>query len=446
MAKAKTVYACSACGARSAVWKGQCPSCQEWNTLQELEEPRRAASRSGSGGRRNLAVPVSLTDLSFQASPLFSGGLPELDELLGGGLPAGGTVLAAGEPGIGKSTLLLQLVGAVAARGGKAVYFSAEEGLPQLAARANRLGVNRPELKALASTNADDAMACLHRGEADLLVVDSVQTVASPSLEGLPGSPSQVRTVASELSEAARAAGACLILVGHVTKEGSIAGPKLLEHMVDTVLSLEGDRKDVYRVLRVVKNRFGPAQEILVFTMTGQGMEPVQDPATLFLTDRDPKLSGTAAVMAVDGGKAFGIEAQALVSRSWLPSPRRTGLGFDVNRLHLLLAVIEKRLQMNLAESDVYAKIGGGLRMADPGLDLGLVAALLSSFYDAPLPERAVCWGEVDLNGRVRPVAGQDVRLKQAQKLGMTPVCAPGTASLDDLRRQLFGKGGTSTS
>ncbi len=371
-----------------------------------------------------------------------------LDRFLGTGLVKGGALLLGGAPGIGKSTLLLQLAGSLAAQGRTCVYLSGEESLSQIRLRAERLGLLHDSLLALSTSSGADALHVLEGGQADLVILDSVQTVHAPGVDGLPGSVSQVRAVAGECIEAARKSETALILVGHVTKDGQIAGPKLLEHMVDTVLSLEGDRQQTYRLLRVLKNRFGPCEDVLVYAMGGRGMELVHDPSTLFLGARNPELSGTALCMALDGQRPFAVEVQALASRSYLAIPRRTALGVDANRLHLLLAVLEKRLQLRLTEMDIYSKLGGGLRLQDPGMDLAMVAAILSSFYDRPLPERSIFWGEVDLNGQVRPVAGQDVRLRQSQRLGYTPICcqaedeqgnARGVDTLHALQRMLFG-------
>lgn len=308
--------------------------------------------------------------------------------------------------------------------------------------RAERLGLLGPGLLAISTNKVEDALSILDGPEPpELLIVDSVQTLASPLVDGIPGSVSQVRAVSGELVEKTKKTGTTLILVGHVTKDGQIAGPKLLEHMVDTVLYLEGDRKHFSRILRVLKNRFGPSDELVVFTMKEQGLEVVDDPATFFLGTRDPSLSGTAMAMAVDGQRPFAVEVQALVSKSFLSIPRRTALGFDTNRLNLLLAVLEKRLRLNLGGYDIYAKISGGLATRDPGLDLAVISAILSSFYDQPLPESSVFWGEIDLNGQVRPVAAHDIRLKQAGRLGHDPVCHPGTCStLANLQQLLFGK------
>lgn len=425
--KTKEIYHCSSCGASTPQWRGQCPRCGEWNTLEAKivhkdQERRRAASPHASG-----AKILPLREVSEEREEPFATGMPQLDRILGNGLVPGAALLIGGEPGIGKSTLLLQVAGAVAHAGRRVLYLSGEETLAQLKARAERLEALAENLTAVSTSRLDDVLPALEDSPPpDLLIVDSVQTLTSVRAEGIPGSVSQVRAVATELIEVCKRVGTTLLLVGHVTKDGQLAGPKLLEHMVDTVISLEGDRRQMFRMLRVFKNRFGPNQELLVFEMAQQGMCVVDDPSTYFLGARNPELSGTAVVMAVDGQRPFAVEVQALVSRSYLSIPRRTGLGFDVNRLHLLLAVLEKRLRLNFGQVDIYAKVGGGMRVQDPGMDLALVAAVLSSFYDIPLPERCVLWGEVDLNGQVRPVAGHDVRLSQARRLGYSPIYCPG--------------------
>lgn len=446
MAKIREVYRCTACGAQSAQWQGQCPRCREWNTLELIRmapEPRRSSPQNSAG----TAGIIPLMEVSGQEHATFGTGLEALDRILGHGFMPGAAIVVSGEPGIGKSTLLLQLAGAVARAGKTVLYVSGEESLLQIKARAERLGVLQDTLLALATSRVEDVFPILENSTAPaLLIVDSVQTLASDNAEGLPGNVSQVRAVATELVERCRRASTALVLVGHVTKDGTLAGPRLLEHLVDTVISLEGDRREIFRMLRVLKNRFGPNQELLIFRMERSGLQIVEDPSTFFLGARDTSLSGTAVVMAVDGQRPFAVEIQALATRSYLSIPRRTGLGFDVNRLHLLLAVLEKRLRLNFGQVDIYAKIGGGMRLQEPGLDLALVASLLSSFYDIPLPERCVLWGEVDLNGQIRPVSGQDIRMKQAQRLGYTPILCPetpkhrGLATVSDLQRALFKK------
>jgi len=438
--KTKEAYRCADCGAQSLRWQGQCPSCKEWNTLEPVTVTKTKAKPVGAAASKD--TPRQLHELEAENLTARTSGMGSLDELLGSGLVPGAAILVGGEPGIGKSTLLLQLAGSQAKLGHTAVYLSGEESLAQLKTRAERLDQLVPNLLAIASNKVEDALAVLDQPQPpELLIVDSVQTLASPMAEGIPGSVSQVRAVSAELVEKTKKTGTTLILVGHVTKDGQIAGPKLLEHMVDTVLYLEGDRKHFSRILRVLKNRFGPSDELIVFTMKEQGLEVVADPATFFLGARDPSLSGTAMALAVDGQRPFAVEVQALVSKSFLTIPRRTALGFDTNRLNLLLAVLEKRLRLNLGGYDIYAKITGGLASRDPGLDLAVISAVMSSFYDQPLPESSVFWGEVDLNGQVRPVAAHDVRLKQAGRLGHEPTCHSATCpTLADLQRLLFGK------
>lgn len=367
----------------------------------------------------------------------------ELDAILGGGLVPGATILVGGEPGVGKSTLLLQVAGGVAALGKRVLYASGEEALPQIKRRAERLGVLYPDLLAMATSNVEDVTDAVRNGRPALLVADSVQTFASPSEEGLPGNVTQVKAAAAALSEACREAGSALALVGHVTKDGVIAGPRLLEHMVDAVISLEGDRRQTFRMLRVLKNRFGPNDDTLVFRMRQSGMEIIEDPSTFFLEARDPALPGAALAMAADGRRPLVVEVQALVARSYLSIPRRAAIGFDGARLNVLLAALEKRLKLNFSQTDIYAKVGGGIKLTDPGLDLALVAAILSSYYDLALPEKAVFWGEVDLNGQIRPAAAHERRLSQAKKLGFKPVYCPGqggVATAAELQRTLFKK------
>ena len=425
-------------------WRGQCPNCHEWNTLQAAVQPK-----SAPGGNRSRpsmdssSRPIALRDVEDAGHAPYGSGLKALDRVLGKGLVPGAAILVGGEPGIGKSTLLLQVAGLVAAQGRRVLYASGEESLPQIKGRAERLGMLDHNLMAIATSRVEDVLEAANAAPPALLVVDSVQTLTSLEADGLPGNVSQVRAVATTLLEACRRLSCTLILVGHVTKDGVLAGPRLLEHMVDTVISLEGDRRQMFRLLRVFKNRFGPNEELLVFRMEATGMQIVDDPSTFFLGQRDPSLSGTAVVMAVDGQCPLAVEVQALVSRTFLSIPRRAALGFDVARLHLLLAVLEKRLKLNFGQVDIYAKVGGGMKLSEPGLDLALVAAVLSSYYDVPLPEKSVLWGEVDLNGQVRPVSAQDLRLTQARRLGFDPIVHPaaeqgGISTIAALQQKLF--------
>lgn len=424
MPKIRKIFKCSACGAQASQWMGQCPHCREWNTLEEVQTGALNKERTRTGRYEDKAIILSEADDS--AFSPFTSGLKGLDRILGHGLVPGSSILVGGEPGIGKSTLLLQVCGSVADSGKKVLYASGEESLPQIKARAERLKALSPNLLALSSTRVEDVLDSLESDPPALLIADSVQTMASSDAEGLPGNVSQVKAVATALTETCRKIGTCLVLVGHVTKDGNLAGPRMLEHMVDTVISIEGDRRQMFRLLRVFKNRFGPNEELLVFHMQSKGLELVDDPSTFFLEARDSSLSGTALVMAMEGHRPLVVEVQALVSRTFLNIPRRSALGFDVNRLHLLLAVMEKRLKLNFAQVDIYAKVGGGIKLTEPGLDLALEAAILSSYYDIPLPEKSIFWGEVDLNGQIRPVSGHRQRLSQAKRLGFSPIiCSP---------------------
>jgi DNA repair protein RadA/Sms len=446
VAKKKSVYVCGECGAQAATWQGQCPRCRQWNTLAERQA---APARSASAPRAAVRAPQPLSRVEppdYTGGPSRSTGLTALDELLGPGLVPGAALLLGGEPGIGKSTILLQIAGLVAASGRSVLYVSGEESLEQLAGRARRLDATSDELLALASTETAEIRSALAANPApELVVVDSIQTMRAEGAEGAAGSVAQVRAAASELIEAVKATQATLILVGHVTKEGQIAGPKLLEHMVDTVLYLEGDRRHMFRILRVLKNRFGPTSDLMVMTMAERGLEVVEDAATFFLGERDENLPGAAVCMAMDGQRPFAVEVQALAAETHLGIPRRTALGLDAGRLNLMLAVMEKHLRLNLGQYDVYVKLGGGLKMIDPGLDLAMAAAVLSSFYEKPAPAGAVFWGEIDLNGRIRPVANRETRRKQATRLGHKPILqpktdasAPGVGTLAELCELIF--------
>lgn len=335
MVKSREVYRCRQCGAQTPQWRGQCPTCHAWNTLEaELVSASSSSARHSVPRRSARAQPLGR--VSDEGHTPYGTGLEALDRVLGKGFVPGAAILVGGEPGIGKSTLLLQVAGSVARNGRVTLYASGEESLPQIRSRAERLGVLHDNLLALSTSRVQDIFPLLEEDRAPaLLIVDSVQTLASDEAEGLPGNVSQVRAVATELVERCKKSNTTLLLVGHVTKDGTLAGPRLLEHLVDTVISLEGERREMFRMLRVLKNRFGPNQELLVFQMEQQGLRVVEDPSTYFLGARDAGLSGTAVVMAVEGQRPFAVEMQALATKSYLSIPRRTGLGFDVNRLHL---------------------------------------------------------------------------------------------------------------
>ncbi len=441
MKKIKEVYICSECQKQYSQWQGQCSNCQSWNTLEAVTQSAQSNKKLSS---EPLRKPQILSQVPSEEAQVFSSGIAALDEILGKGLVPGAALLVGGEPGIGKSTLLLQLAGAVARANKNVLYVSGEETLLQVKSRGERLKVLHDNLLALATNSTSDILPLLERESAPhLLIVDSVQTLLSEDAPGLAGNVSQVKAVATELIEKCKKNNIVLVLVGHVTKENTLAGPRLLEHSVDTVISLEGDRRQGLRLFRILKNRFGPNHELLVFQMQEEGLAIVEDPSTLFLEARNAELSGTAMVMALDSHRPIVVEVQALVAPSFLSIPRRTALGFDLNRLNLLLAVLEKRLKLNFSQVDIYAKLGGGIKLQDPGIDLALVAAILSSYYDKALPEKAVFWGEVDLNGQIRPTQGQDIRKNQAEKLGYKPIVYPNAqknknTTLADFQTYLF--------
>lgn len=417
-------------------WYGQCPQCGAWNSLQAVPESRSGAYGPGQG--QSSPIVVSSLDAALKTAYIPSGN-QEIDEFFGGGLVKGGVYLLGGEPGIGKSTWLMQLSSFLARQGLKSVYISGEESLEQIQTRANRVLAREQGLFFAYSTRLEEIFSVLDQGY-EFAVIDSVQTIAASDVESGPGSVSQVREVASRLINLAKEKGLILFLIGHVTKDGLLAGPKLLEHMVDSVLYFEGDREYLFRLLRIVKNRYGPANEILVLEMGARGLSIVADPCTFFLEDAGQNASGQALTLTLEGQKVLAVEVQALVNQSFLAMPRRVALGVDQNRLNLLLAVLEKRLNLNLRDKDVYVKIGSGLQIKEPAIDLALCAAILSSFYDLILPKGSVFWGEVDLNGQIRSVVGQELRLKQAKRLGYAPIFypQPSLSSLTDISKILL--------
>ncbi len=420
-------YICTNCGASFVRWQGQCTRCGQWGTLEEVREEK-THKRSPLGGEEKRAYSIS--EIEQDTLLILSSGSSSVDSFLGRGLVAGSILLLGGEPGVGKSTFLLQLVGGFLGQGHRALYVSGEESLPQLKDRAQRLGITSPYLLLMNTSSLGDVIEEMRKSPSPhLVVVDSIQTMRAPHIQGMCGGVAQMRECASSLYEEAKTTNTVLILVSHITKEGYIAGPKLLEHMVDVVLYMEGDRLTPLRVLKIEKNRFGPSGNILLLEMGERGLRIVNDPSTFFLRTRDSSSSGSALAMVMEGERPFVIEVQALVAPSRLSSPRRTSLGIDVNRLHLLLAILEKRLGIGLSNMDVYVKVGAGIKIGEPGMDLGLCAALLSSYLDRPLPSGALLWGEVDLNGQVRSVRGEEKRLSQALSLGFYPIICPPPAS-----------------
>ncbi|WP_095010901.1 DNA repair protein RadA [Tsuneonella mangrovi] len=421
MAKVKKRYVCQACGSVSHRWQGQCPDCAEWNTLSE-DAPATVFSQKhdlSSGGR-----PVMFEALDAPSEPLVRRptGLAEFDRALGGGLVPGSAVLMGGDPGIGKSTLLLQSAATVARTGAQAVYVSGEEAAGQVRLRASRLGLADAPIRLAAATSVRDILTTLAQGEPPaLLVIDSIQTMHSDTIEGAPGTVSQVRGCAFELIRYAKENGVALVLVGHVTKDGTIAGPRVLEHMVDVVMSFEGERSHQYRILRALKNRFGAVDEIGVFAMAGDGLEEVANPSMLFLSGREEPLAGSAVFPALEGTRPVLVEIQALIVRLQSgATPRRAVVGWDNGRLAMLLAVLESRCGLNFSSAEVYLNVAGGYRLSDPAADVAVAAALVSALADKPLDRNAVWFGEVSLAGEIRPVAHGGLRLREATKLGFS--------------------------
>ncbi len=435
MAKApKTQFVCQACGATAPRWAGKCGNCGEWNSLvEEATAAGLATPGSGlSGGNKGRAVKLESLKGETRDVPRLLAGIDELDRVTGGGLVPGSALLIGGEPGIGKSTLLLQVAAAVASSGGRTVYFSGEEAVAQVRLRAERLGLAETPVELAAETNLANILATLSEGRpADVVIIDSIQTLWADALEAAPGTVSQVRAATQSLIRYAKHAGSALILVGHVTKEGAIAGPKVIEHMVDAVLYFEGERGHAFRILRTVKNRFGPTNEIGVFEMATEGLREVANPSELFLGDRDGTAPGAAVFAGMEGTRPLLVEIQALVAPSPLGTPRRAVLGWDSNRLNMLLAVLDARCGVSLAQCDVYLNVAGGLRINEPAADLAAAAALLSSFSGVPLDNDRVFFGEISLSGAVRAAGHTPARLKEAEKLGFARAIVPAQGEYD---------------
>ena len=429
MAKTKTRFVCQACGGISHRWQGQCADCAEWNTLVE-DRPVTAFSQKHdlSGGGR--AFEFVALDKATEALVRRPTGLAEFDRALGGGLVPGSAVLMGGDPGIGKSTLLLQAAAEIARAGGQAIYISGEEAAGQVRMRAGRLGLADAPIQLASVTSVRDILTTLNgMPPPALLVIDSIQTMHSDQIEGAPGTVSQVRGCAFELIRYAKENGVALVLVGHVTKDGSIAGPRVLEHMVDVVMSFEGERSHQYRILRALKNRFGAVDEIGVFAMAGAGLEEVANPSTLFLSGNSEPMAGSAVFPALEGTRPVLVEIQALIVRlqSGAP-PRRAEVGWDSGRRAMLLAVLEARCGLSFSSAEVYLNVAGGYRLADPGADLAGAAALVSALADIPLPAQAVWFGEISLAGEVRPGAHGGLRMREAAKLGFLQGFGPDEA------------------
>jgi DNA repair protein RadA/Sms len=430
MAKSSRAFVCQACGAVTARWSGKCASCGEWNSTIEEQAPSGSPALVAiRGGKGRLATFETLAAATIDA-PRLRTGMTELDRVLGGGLVPGSAVLVGGDPGIGKSTLLLQAAAKLAETGARVVYLSGEEAPAQVRMRATRLGLAQSPVALGTETNLANIVATLGSTVPPVLVIiDSVQTLWSESVEAAPGTITQLRGCASALISHAKGSGSTLVLVGHVTKDGQIAGPKVIEHMVDTVLYFEGLSGHQFRVLRAVKNRFGPTDEIGVFEMRHDGLKEVENPSALFLSDRDRDAPGTAVFAGMEGTRPILVEIQALVAPSLLGTPRRAVVGWDPNRLAMLLAVLEARCGVRLGSHDVYLNVAGGLRLQEPAADLAAAAALISSLTGKPAPEDNVYFGEVSLTGAVRTVGHMDQRLKEAAKLGFARAVVPAAAA-----------------
>lgn len=435
MAKAQKRYVCQSCGSVSSRWQGQCTDCSGWNTLVEeaaaVVTPFQAKHNLQGGGR---AIALFGLDAEVTLPPRLASGIAELDRALGGGFVEGSATLIGGDPGIGKSTLLLQAAALMARAGVSVAYVSGEEAADQVRLRARRLGLADAPVQLAAATSVRDILTTLGQAAPPaLLVIDSIQTMHSDLIEGAPGTVSQVRASAQELIRFAKERGTALVLVGHVTKDGTIAGPRVLEHMVDTVLSFEGERSHQYRILRAIKNRFGPTDEIGVFAMVGDGLSEVANPSALFLTQRDESVAGAIVFPALEGTRPVLVEIQALVVRlASGATPRRAVVGWDSGRLAMILAVLEARCGLSFSTCEVYLNVAGGYRIQDPAADLAVAAALVSALSERPVAADSVAFGEVALSGELRPVAHVPLRLKEAGKLGFARALLPSAAGQGD--------------
>lgn len=424
MAKGKAnLFFCKECGFESSKWLGQCPGCRQWNTF--VEEPAKPKNSVVPKTGIEALAPMRLDEISTNEEERVTTGIQELDRVLGGGIVGGSLILVGGDPGIGKSTLLLQACKNLTESGHKVLYISGEESLKQIKMRANRMGSFQGELLLLSETNLDRIQNVITEQKPEMVVIDSIQTMYREEVSSAPGSVSQVRESTNVLMQLAKGYGISIFLVGHVTKEGVVAGPRVLEHMVDTVLYFEGDRSAMYRILRAVKNRFGSTNEIGVFEMSQSGLIEVENPSAYMLNGRPRGASGSVVACSLEGTRSLLLEIQALICRTNFGMPRRTSAGTDYNRVNLLMAVLEKRAGMSLSECDAYVNITGGIRVNEPALDLALIMAIASSYLDVPILEDTVVFGEVGLSGEVRAVNMAQQRINEANKLGFTQCIMP---------------------
>lgn len=421
-AKKKTVYFCQNCGYESGKWMGQCPGCKQWNTF--VEETVTAGTAKEKRAVQS-AEPVRLSEVTTDREERIDTGINELNRVLGGGIVPGSMVLVGGDPGIGKSTLLLQVCQKLSSHQKNVMYISGEESLRQIKMRASRIGDFSDSLLLLCETNLDTIRGVIEKKKPEIVIIDSIQTMYNEEVASAPGSVSQVRESTGVLMQIAKGMGVSVFIVGHVTKDGNVAGPRVLEHMVDTVLYFEGDRHASYRILRGVKNRFGSTNEIGVFEMRESGLEEVQNPSEYMLNGRPEGASGSIVACSMEGTRPILVEIQALVCKTNFGMPRRTAAGCDYNRVNLLMAVLEKRLGMNLSACDAYVNIAGGIKMNEPAIDLGILLALVSSYRDAAIGEKVVAFGEVGLSGEVRAVSMAEQRVQECRKLGFEKVIMP---------------------
>ena len=423
MAKQKTVYFCSQCGHESSKWMGQCPACKQWNTF--TEEKVTETKKGGAKSLKTSASPMNISEVTVENEERIPTGIHELDRVLGGGIVKGSLSLVGGDPGIGKSTLLLQVCRNLANSKRKVLYISGEESMHQIKMRAERIGTFEEEMLLYCETDLDAITNAILKTKPEFAVIDSIQTMYSEDLSSAAGSVSQVREVTAAMMRVAKENNIAVFIVGHVTKEGVVAGPRTLEHMVDTVLYFEGEREAAYRILRGVKNRFGSTNEIGVFEMCNNGLVEVENPSKTMLNGRPLDASGSVVVCSMEGTRPILIEIQALVCHSNFGIPRRTAAGCDFNRVNLLMAVLEKRARINLSTSDAYVNIAGGIKMNEPAIDLGITLAVVSSYKDQVIDEKTVVFGEVGLSGEVRAVSMAEQRVLEAKKLGFERVILP---------------------
>ena len=431
MAKPHSSFVCQSCGAIAPKWAGRCDACGSWNSI--VEEASIETTPKGLTSGKGKKIELTVLDAQAEDARRILTGIGELDRVLGGGLVAGSAVLIGGDPGIGKSTLLLQAVVAITQKGLHCAYISGEESVAQTSLRAKRLGLSSANVSIAAATSVRDIITTLENAPPQVVIIDSVQTMYLDNLDAAPGTVSQVRAASHELIKLAKTRGLTLFLVGHVTKDGQIAGPRVLEHMVDTVLYFEGERGHQFRILRAVKNRFGGTDEIGVFEMGESGLREVTNPSALFLSTHEHAISGSSVFAGMEGTRPLLVEIQALVAPSYMTSPRRAVVGWDDRRLAMILAVLEARAGIRFSDKEVYLNVAGGIRVGEPAADMAVAAALLSALYDVPLPAHSVLFGEIGLSGEIRAVSRMEARLKEAEKLGFMSAYLPKTGAFKAL-------------